>query len=281
MQKWIFAFATVAGLLIVGYFVKGIMPGPCDGIFEQTAPSLTVKVNALKANGGWAIGPEKVQDVAEGAQKIALHLKSCCISQQSGNMKPEQYQVCVNGAKDYEAKIIQITNIVGEAQAAKQDGKNEVVDQKVKEARTAAAESTSIVSNIAGVLASAEFLADPSLRCDLLEAKRVSGGILMIRWRIVNTSSPGGDGLTPTAGKSIRYDWDWGNFFYIDPAQNKKYLTLTDSSGTHIGVVPDVTLQPGASWQMWAKFAGPPATSNKISVTIAGFPPFEDVQVSQ
>jgi hypothetical protein len=31
MQKWIFAFATVAGLLIVGYFVKGIMPGPCDG----------------------------------------------------------------------------------------------------------------------------------------------------------------------------------------------------------------------------------------------------------
>jgi hypothetical protein len=80
MQKWFFAFATVAGLLIVGYFVKGTIPGPCDGIFEQTASSLTVKINALKANGEWAIGPEKVQDVAEGAQKIAVHLKSLCIS---------------------------------------------------------------------------------------------------------------------------------------------------------------------------------------------------------
>jgi hypothetical protein len=64
-------------------------------------------------------------------------------------MNPEQYQVCVNGAKDYEAKIIQITNIIGEAQAARQDGKNEVADQKVKEARIAAAESSSIVKKIA------------------------------------------------------------------------------------------------------------------------------------
>jgi hypothetical protein len=59
-------------------------PTACGGIFEQTAPSLSVKVNALKANGEWVIGPEKVQDVSEGVQKIAVHLKSCCISQQSG-----------------------------------------------------------------------------------------------------------------------------------------------------------------------------------------------------
>jgi hypothetical protein len=149
MQKSLIALATAAVFVIVGYFVYAWRRTPCDGIFEQTVPSLSVKVNALKASGEWVIGPEKVQDVSDGAQKIAVHLKSCCISQQSGYMRPEQYQVCVNGAKDYEAKIIQITNIIGEAQAAKQDGKSEVADQKVKEARTAAAESTSIVSKMA------------------------------------------------------------------------------------------------------------------------------------
>lgn len=148
MQKAPMIFAAVAGLLIVAYFVYGIIPTPCDGIFEQTAPSLTVKVNALKANGEWAIGPEKVQDVSEGAQKIAVHLKSCCISQHSGYMKPEQYQVCVNGAKDYEAKIIQITNIIGEAQAAKQEGNGQLVDQKAAEAKTTVDASSRIVSEV-------------------------------------------------------------------------------------------------------------------------------------
>jgi hypothetical protein len=85
MQKAPMIFITAAGLLIVGFFVY---PRPCDGIFEQTAPSLTVKVNALKANGEWAIGPEKIQEVDKDAQKIAVHLKSCCISQHSGYMKP-------------------------------------------------------------------------------------------------------------------------------------------------------------------------------------------------
>jgi hypothetical protein len=146
------ALATAAGFVIVGYFVYISRPTACDCIFEQTAPSLSVKVNALKANGEWVIGPEKVQDVSEGVQKIAVHLKSCCISQQSGYIKPEQYQVCVNGAKDYEAKIIQITNIIGEAQAAKQQGNTQLVEQKVAEARTAAAESTSIVSKMAQVV---------------------------------------------------------------------------------------------------------------------------------
>ena len=52
----------------------------------------------------------------------------------------------------------------------------------------------------AAVLASAEYSADPDLRCDLLEVKRVSGGALMVRWRIVNGSSAAGGGLTPPPG---------------------------------------------------------------------------------
>ena len=130
------------------------------------------------------------------------------------------------------------------------------------------------------VLASAEFSADPDLHCDLLEVKRVSGGALMVRWRLVNGSSAASGGLTPTAEKPIYYNYTWGEYFFIDPAQNKKYLVLTDSAGTKIGDAPEVTLRRGASRGMWAKFAAPPVTSTKISVNIAGFPPFEDVPVS-
>jgi len=130
------------------------------------------------------------------------------------------------------------------------------------------------------VLASAEYSADPDLHCDLLEVKRVSGGALMVRWRIVNGSSAASGGLMPTAEKQINYSHGWGQYFFIDPAQNKKYLVLTDSAGTEIGDVPGVNLRRGASRGMWAKFAAPPATSTKISVNIGGFPPFEDIPVS-
>src|SRR3989304_771587 len=73
------------------------------------------------------------------------------------------------------------------------------------------------------ILASAQYSADPDLRCDLLEVKRVSGGALRIRWRIVNTA--GGQqqtGLVAGPPKTIYYTFDWGGIYYIDPARKKK-----------------------------------------------------------
>src|SRR3990172_2542759 len=68
------------------------------------------------------------------------------------------------------------------------------------------------------ILASAHYSADPDLRCDLLEVKRVSGGALRIRWRIVNTA--GGQqqtGLVAGQPKSIHYDFNLG-----DKSEKKK-----------------------------------------------------------
>jgi hypothetical protein len=39
MQKPLMIFIAEAGFVIVAYFVYANRPGPCDGIFEQTAPS--------------------------------------------------------------------------------------------------------------------------------------------------------------------------------------------------------------------------------------------------
>jgi hypothetical protein len=121
-----------------------------------------------------------------------------------------------------------------------------------------------------GVIASAQFSNDPNMRCDLLEVKRASGNALLVRWRLINTGA-----------KGVSYDFDWPQLYYTDPAENKKYAFLTDSSGARVLDMWWGTLGPGEQRLQWAKFPAPPATSKKITVYIPKFMPFEDVPVGQ
>src|SRR5207244_6866486 len=122
--------------------------------------------------------------------------------------------------------------------------------------------------------------ANPDLRCDLLEVKRVSGGAVIVRWRVVNTAAAA-TGLAADQAKPIYYDFDWKDIYYIDPAENKKYNFLTDAEGQRILDVFWGNLKTGEQHGNWAKFPAPPATSKKISVNIPKFPPFEDVPVAE
>jgi hypothetical protein len=137
--------------------------------------------------------------------------------------------------------------------------------------------------NTGAAIASAQFSGDPNVRCDLLEVKRTSGGALLVRWRVINTAgSQSGGGLTATAApKPARYDFDWPQLYYTDPAENKKYAFLTDSEGARLVDVFWGDLAPGEQRLNWAKFPAPPPTSTKITVFIPKFMPFEDVPVSQ
>jgi hypothetical protein len=146
---------------------------------------------------------------------------------------------------------------------------------------TAGANAQTAQAQSNNVLASAEYSQDPALRCDLLEVKRVSGGALLVRWRIINTAGGGGAGLTATAAKPVHYDFNWNELFYIDPAENKRYQFLTDSGGNRILDIWNGDLAPGQQRVNWAKFPAPPPSSTKISLSLPKFPPFEDVPVSQ
>ena len=119
------------------------------------------------------------------------------------------------------------------------------------------------------VIASAQYSNDPNLRCDLLEVKRVSGGALLARWRIVNTGT-----------KVIGYDFGWDDIYYIDPVGNKKYNFLT-IEGKRILDMWNGGLPPGEQRVMWAKYPAPPPTSKRISLNVPKFTPFEDVPVSE
>jgi hypothetical protein len=133
------------------------------------------------------------------------------------------------------------------------------------------------------VIASAQYSADPNLRCDLLEVRRVSGGALLVRWKLTNAAgAPQPNGLVAgTAPKAIHYDFDWIQLYYTDPAENKKYAFLTDSENNRVLDTWYGELPPGEQRLQWAKFPAPPITSTKVTIYIPKFAPFEDTPVSQ
>ena len=144
---------AITGLaLVLAYFIYDRTRPGCDSIFDQTATKLGGSAEILKTKGEMFVGREKIQELAESSQKVALHLKACCVAQRSGNLSAEQLQGCMNGAKDYERKILQVSSILSEAQAAKDQGNQQVVEQKTVQAKEAVSAASQSASELAGVV---------------------------------------------------------------------------------------------------------------------------------
>src|ERR1700674_1396614 len=122
------------------------------------------------------------------------------------------------------------------------------------------------------VLATQDYNQDPNLKCDVLQAKRVSGGALLIKWRLAHRG--------PQGSKSIYPSFSWSDVYFTDPGKNKKYLGLKDSAGSWLGQGDNKTYTSGDQQVVWLKFPAPPAKSAKITFVFPGFPPFEDLPVS-
>jgi hypothetical protein len=151
-QKPLTILAVLGVVLVIAYFGYDLLRPKCDSIFDQTATKLGGSAEILKTKGEMFVGREKIQELAESSQKVALHLKACCIAQRSGNLNAEQLQGCMNGAKDYERKILQVSSILSEAQAAKDQGNQQVVEQKTVQAREAVSAASQSASELAGVV---------------------------------------------------------------------------------------------------------------------------------
>jgi len=152
-QKPLTILAVMAVVLVLAYFFYDYFGrSGCDSIFEQTSTRLGGSAEFIKTKGELFVGREKVQELAESSQKVALHLKACCVAQRSGNLNAEQLQGCMNGAKDYESKILQVSSILSEAQAAKDQGNQQVVEQKTAQAKEAVSAASKSASELGGVV---------------------------------------------------------------------------------------------------------------------------------
>jgi len=130
--------ATVVLLTLSWFVYRSLGHSKCDSIFEQTADRVQANLEFIKIKGELALGREKVQDLAEASQKVALHLKSCCIAQEAKVLNADQFQVCMSGAKDYQSQIIQVATNIREASVAEEQQKPELAKQKVEAAKEAA-----------------------------------------------------------------------------------------------------------------------------------------------
>ena len=142
--------ATPIVLALIYYGYQGASRTRCDGIFEQTADRLQANLELIKNKGGLVLGREKVQELTDSSQKVALHLKTCCVAQQSGAMNAEQLGSCINGAKDYETKIVQVSTAISEASAAQTQGNAPLVQQKTEQARQVATEAAIAAKTLGG-----------------------------------------------------------------------------------------------------------------------------------
>lgn len=82
MNKTIVAILAAIVLLVaifLGYQAFESWMSPCEGIFQQSFMSLNTKLEIVKAKGEVVIGRQKIQDLTEQSQLLALNLKSCCI----------------------------------------------------------------------------------------------------------------------------------------------------------------------------------------------------------
>ena len=140
--------ALTVVVLVIVYLAYDILRPRCDSIFEQTSTKLGGNLEFIKTKGELFVGREKVQELTEGSQKVALHLKTCCVAQRSGVMSTEQFQGCINGAKEYESNIQQVSNLLGEAQTAKDQGNQQLLDQKSAQAREVVGATNGTVSQL-------------------------------------------------------------------------------------------------------------------------------------
>ena len=127
--------ATVCLLTLMWFVYRSLGRSRCDSIFEQTADRVQADLEFIKVKGGVTLGTEKVQELTDSSQKVGLHLKSCCIAQEAKALNSEQFQLCMSGAKSYQAQIIQIATNVKEATAADEQQKPELAKQKAEAAK--------------------------------------------------------------------------------------------------------------------------------------------------
>lgn len=121
-QRALLIGVAIAGLLALSILIILWPRGSCEGIFRQTAPKLEAQLEIIKQKGTLAVSQEQIQVLSEGAQKVGLHLKTCCSVLDGGKLDPQQFQQCIDKASVYDRQIALIAQEVTEVTEAKGKG---------------------------------------------------------------------------------------------------------------------------------------------------------------
>jgi hypothetical protein len=115
----------------------------------------------------------------------------------------------------------------------------------------------------------------------LLELARTSGDTVTMRWKYVNRSGEKKQLTSERTGWLDPYRLA-ADAYLLDTANKTKYTVLVDDSkhpiaGRHGQQNSYIFVGPRQSLVTWAKFPAPAADVTKVTVSIPGAAPFEDV----
>jgi hypothetical protein len=137
MKKALITASVLVVVVVVAYLAFYLVRGrvvPCETIFQQTSLKLSSSLNLVRSRGPEvSIEEGKIQDLTERAQMSALNLKTCCIVLEGGKLSSEQFLRCKDDAERFGAQVEKVAATVDEARAAKQQGKPEDVQRKLRQ----------------------------------------------------------------------------------------------------------------------------------------------------
>ncbi len=145
-QKLTLIAIVIVALVGLSYVIIRPAGGDCSTVFEQTAPGLQANLEIIQNKGAFAVSREKIQELSESAQRVGLHVKTCCMVLEGGQLNPTQFQQCMQGAVEYDRKVAMVAEQVVEAEAVAASGNAELLQAK----------STQIDASIAQVASTAD-----------------------------------------------------------------------------------------------------------------------------
>ena len=124
------------------------------------------------------------------------------------------------------------------------------------------------------------------IEVSLLDVKRASGDTLNVYWRVSNQSSATQELVKCSTGWYCKYQLaagNWGDGIYIiDSANQRKHLVVRTNKKPVVSTSETpLSIEPGSSINLWAKFPAPPLDVKKVSIYIPGVAPMEDIPISE
>jgi hypothetical protein len=126
----------------------------------------------------------------------------------------------------------------------------------------------------------------PGTRIEVTELRRVSGGVLTLKFHMVNESDNPVVFNEENAFGANTENLGFGKFddsicgvHLVDGSNKKKHLVIRDGEGNCLCSRDLPDLEPGSRMSLWAKFAAPPDTVDRVSVVVPHFVPMDDVPI--
>ena len=117
----------------------------------------------------------------------------------------------------------------------------------------------------------------PGVRAEVTELKRTAGGIVNLKFVMINDSDKNIDLYKEDYGS-------WGTVSgvtLVDEKNKKKYFVVLDSEHKCLCSSGLKNLSPKSRVNLWAKFPEPAEDVQKIGVVIPHFQPMDDVPISR